>query len=252
MFESRQCKLFIVVAWVVFETKWLFAFSGITQGPRNNVIPQVRFSSTTRTIYIILPILSLIARFMGPTWGPFGADRTQLGPMLAPRTLLSGVPCKWQNLWSFINTFLVTLDKLNYTGCRYVSLFGYRVRSIQWPCVVADCQPKTSLGYIKAVTISHVDTTSYCLLSLCHGPLARYVKLRFTHAPGMPGTFSPAPRVSDPDMHHGKCVSVSFEVGSGKNVPGIPGACATHNITYLVRGPCNTGVPMLFKSLITD
>ena len=27
---------------------------------------------------------------MGPTWGPSGADRTQVGPMLAPRTLLSG------------------------------------------------------------------------------------------------------------------------------------------------------------------
>ena len=25
----------------------------------------------------------LIARFMGPTWGPSGADRTQVGPMLA-------------------------------------------------------------------------------------------------------------------------------------------------------------------------
>ena len=30
------------------------------------------------------------ARFMGPTWGPSGADRTQVGPMLAPWTLLSG------------------------------------------------------------------------------------------------------------------------------------------------------------------
>ena len=26
-----------------------------------------------------------------------------------------------------------------------------------------------------------------------------------THAPGMPGTFSPPPRLSDPDMHHGTC-----------------------------------------------
>ena len=41
---------------------------------------------------------------------------------------------------------------------------------------------------------------------LSHGPLARYVKLRVAHAPGMPGTFSPPPRVSDPDMHHGTCV----------------------------------------------
>ena len=35
---------------------------------------------------------SLITRFMGPTWGPSGADRTQVGPMLAPWTLLSGLP----------------------------------------------------------------------------------------------------------------------------------------------------------------
>ena len=27
------------------------------------------------------------------------------------------------------------------------------------------------------------------------------------HAPGMPGTFSPPPRISDPDMHHGTCVT---------------------------------------------
>ena len=32
-------------------------------------------------------------------------------------------------------------------------------------------------------------------------------KLRVAHAPRMPGTFSPPPRVSDPDMHHGTCVA---------------------------------------------
>ena len=31
---------------------------------------------------------TLIARFMGPTWGPCGDDITQVGPMLAPWTLL--------------------------------------------------------------------------------------------------------------------------------------------------------------------
>ena len=35
-------------------------------------------------------IVSLIARFMGPTWGPPGADRTQVGPTWATWTLLSG------------------------------------------------------------------------------------------------------------------------------------------------------------------
>ena len=34
---------------------------------------------------------SLKARFMGTTWGPSGTDRAQVGPMLAPWTLLSGI-----------------------------------------------------------------------------------------------------------------------------------------------------------------
>ena len=42
---------------------------------------------------------------------------------------------------------------------------------------------------------------------LCYGPLARYVKLRVAHAPGMPGTFTPPPRASNPDMHQGTCVT---------------------------------------------
>ena len=75
-----------------------------------------------------------------------------------------------------------------------------------------------------------------------------YVKLRVAHAPGMPGTFSPPPQVSDLYMHHGpaprtcrdacrdRYLAVSFEVGGGEN-DGIFGACATRNSGYLVRGP---------------
>ena len=32
-------------------------------------------------------------------------------------------------------------------------------------------------------------------------------KIAGAHARGMPGTFSPSPLVSDPDMHHGPCVT---------------------------------------------
>ena len=32
------------------------------------------------------------AKFMGPTWGPPGSCRPQMGPMLVPWTLLSGYP----------------------------------------------------------------------------------------------------------------------------------------------------------------
>ena len=58
--------------------------------------------------------------------------------------------------------------------------------------------------------INHTDQPhihqSKFVSRLSHGPLARYVKLRVEHAPGMLGTFSPPPRVSDSDMRHGTCV----------------------------------------------
>ena len=93
--------------------------------------------------------------------------------------------------------------------------------------------------------------TMACNISSYNGPLARYVKLRVAHTPGMLGTVSPHRLqrkllVSYPGMHHGTCVtkvpwcmSGSLTRGGGENIPGIPGACATHNFTYLVRGPCD-------------
>ena len=84
--------------------------------------------------------------------------------------------------------------------------------------------------------------------SFYYGPASRYVKLRVAHAPGMPGTFSQPLRASDPDMHHDTCVThvpwcmpgsltSSFLWSRWReNVPGIPGACATSNFAYLVRG----------------
>ena len=55
------------------------------------------------------------------------------------------------------------------------------------------------------------------------------------------------PLVNDPSMHHGTgvkhvpwCMSGSLTYGGGENVPVIPGACATRNFAYLVRGPWET------------
>ena len=52
------------------------------------------------------------------------------------------------------------------------------------------------------------------------------------------------PLISDLSMHHGTCVthvpwcmSGSLNSGGGENVPGISGACATRNFSYLSRGP---------------
>ena len=50
---------------------------------------------------------SQIARFMGPTWGPPGSCQPQVGPMLAPWTLLSGV-----SNWKLLCFFFISHNKL--------------------------------------------------------------------------------------------------------------------------------------------
>ena len=45
------------------------------------------------------------------------------------------------------------------------------------------------------------------LSTMHNGPLTRHVKVWVVHAPRMPGTFFPPLRVSDPNMHHGACVT---------------------------------------------
>ena len=42
---------------------------------------------------------------------------------------------------------------------------------------------------------------------LFNGPLTRYAKLPVAHAPGMSGSLSAPPGVSDPDMYHGTCAT---------------------------------------------
>ena len=45
-------------------------------------------------LYVLLNNASQITKFMGPTWSPPETCRSQMGPMLAPWTLLSGFVCQ--------------------------------------------------------------------------------------------------------------------------------------------------------------
>ena len=72
--------------------------------------------------YIFLEVTK-IAKFMGPTWGPSGADRTQVGPMLAPWTFVQQLVqvnnkenCKALHCFVFVRRIL-TIDK--YCGKRF-------------------------------------------------------------------------------------------------------------------------------------
>ena len=80
-----------------------------------------------------------------------------------------------------------------------------------------------------------------------HRPLARYVKLRVAHAPG---TFSPPPRISDPNMHQGTCAMHVPRCMPGSLTSGFLWSrwrrkrsrhsrrMRNPQFTYLVRGPC--------------
>ena len=92
----------------------------------------------------------------------------------------------------------------------------------------------------------------------CHGPLTGYVEWRVAHAPGMPGTFSPSPRVSDPDMHHDTSVMHVPWCMPGSLTGGFLWSrwrekCSRHSrrmrnpqFTYLVRDICRAIVCATF------
>ena len=81
------------------------------------------------SLLTLIPQLHHDDMLMGPIWGPAGADRTQVGPMLAPWTLLSGslhiivslwgeskrhwsIPlAKGQSMESFDVFFIVNMNK---------------------------------------------------------------------------------------------------------------------------------------------
>ena len=49
--------------------------------------------SSQRRMYYLVHVPCQITKFMGLTWGPLGSCRPQMGLMLAPWTLRSGIPC---------------------------------------------------------------------------------------------------------------------------------------------------------------
>ena len=89
--------------WLYFCVWWPDKNSSV--GPMSDVwAPLLR-------VYYISSTISQIARFMEPIWGPSGADRAQVGPMLVPWTLLSGILLGF--VWFIIRGFSF-LCKNNY------------------------------------------------------------------------------------------------------------------------------------------
>ena len=63
------------------------------------------------------------------------------------------------------------------------------------------------LCWIGNLSLTNSNFIQIAIITISYGFLPDTKKLWVAHAPGMPGTFSPPPWVSDPDMHHGMCVT---------------------------------------------
>ena len=111
-----------------------------------NVETRISFIHVISTVHrLVLSVIFLIARFMGPTWGPPWAARTQVGPMLATRTLLSGIvvyveELKFRHfLYPLLvakNVFRLHTNKVSgivgITYCSWLSA-GEQSRTFRWP-----------------------------------------------------------------------------------------------------------------------
>ena len=71
-----------------------------------------------------------IARFMGPTWDPHGSCRPQMGPMLAPWTLLSGL------LWVMKEHQNPTMATILFNAAKYICAI---LRNKGWRLVINPC-----------------------------------------------------------------------------------------------------------------
>ena len=96
-----------------------------------------RWYHVNMTMKSVVTCQTLITRFMGPTWDPPGANRTQVCPMLAPRTLLSGdLPfpryqwCAWRSLGLIHSSVSCKLQTLREEHTQYSSETPFSVRTV--------------------------------------------------------------------------------------------------------------------------
>ena len=121
---------------------------------------------------------SQIARFMGPTWDPPGSCRPQMGPMLAPWTLLSGVIGGWYNV-----EYIYQSCKISFVQNLFLSS-PISLKPISWYCSnckdIIHCNspkdPKMSLATLR--TWNLICKQGWQQLSILNN--SYFVKLRST------------------------------------------------------------------------
>ena len=102
---------------------------------------------------------------MGPTWGPPGPCRSQMGPMLAPWTLLSGMVTPAQDhTWS-----PCVLQILIYISYTMISLFSRGRRALSFPeRSVTSVPPLPFTGAVTHLNVRNVNVKFEWTKCQCH------------------------------------------------------------------------------------
>ena len=103
---------------------------------------------------------ALIARYMGPTWGPPGSCRSQVGPMLAPWALLSGWIWKIQYLEGKVFVF----RSIWFSFITFSSV-GWDIKQ-PWICL----QLRSPQWKLDIYLVQHNIKNYYKLLQIMHMP----------------------------------------------------------------------------------
>ena len=118
-------------------------------------------------------------------------------PLFRVRSRNNGMRCMY--FYILISIIFPTASEwFSIEICNHYMLKQEMICLCRWLMQTLD---KTDLSVVPYGTIDR------WLQGPINGPLARYEKIAGAHAPGMPGTFSPPSGTSDPDMHHGTCVT---------------------------------------------
>ena len=117
-----------------------------------NILKNCSLIQFCESSYVLYRSITLIAGFMGPTWGPSGADRTQVGPCW------SHEPCSLGTIGSVIFTITMTrwLEK-DLSRCDW-QCFMITSANIQLIC-------RTSLSFHHRFNIPGLFTTPVLLIT---------------------------------------------------------------------------------------
>ena len=118
---------------LIFTKNWVVMMVTLPSLVSLEVIIMTTYSAVSDHLASWLLIFSAdtqIARFMGPTWGPSGAGRTQVGPMLATWTLLSGYFIGSQNRGGSSN--IKTILQTTYTVYIRIQTHKHKIKRTRY------------------------------------------------------------------------------------------------------------------------